>query len=104
MPENPNSLQLAVNRNGVLIVDPATKQVFHSMNFQQIRNWIHECGKFNLIVDNEHTGSERIFFQIERFQGELLDDLIMANVEFSLNSKFKNFQVFAGAKRGETIC
>lgn len=94
---------LAVNNTGLSIVDPATKEFLCTFDYSKLLNWIHEEGTFTLITENGNEPIKTVF-ELEMFQGQLLDDIIMSYVMWGMNSKVRNVKGYLGTLIGESTC
>ncbi|XP_033759791.1 myosin-VIIa-like isoform X2 [Pecten maximus] len=97
----PKYLLLAVNPNGVLLLDPDSKDVLSSYEYGKIPNWAYDEFSFTLVV-GESSNATKIFF--ETSVGHNIDDIVMAYVAWTMNTHIKKRPKYAGVTVGESSC
>ncbi|XP_052216841.1 myosin-VIIa-like isoform X3 [Dreissena polymorpha] len=97
----PKDLIVAVNHNGVGLVDTASKEVLVMHSFDKIPNWAFDEHSFTLVI-GEGSSTSKIY--METTVGHNMDDLIMSYVGYIMNTQIKKKPSYAGIVVGESVC
>ncbi|XP_021365755.1 myosin-VIIa-like isoform X3 [Mizuhopecten yessoensis] len=97
----PKHLLLAVNPNGVLLLDPESKDILANYEYGKIPNWAFDEFSFTLVV-GESSNATKIFF--ETSVGHNIDDVVMSYVAWTMNTHIKKRPKYAGVTVGESSC
>ncbi|XP_060074102.1 myosin-VIIa-like [Ylistrum balloti] len=101
MKNMPKYLLLAVNPNGVLLLDPDSKDILASYDYGKIPNWAYDEYSFTLVV-GESSNATKIFF--ETSVGHNIDDIVMSYVAWTMNTHIRKRPKYAGVTVGESSC
>ncbi|KAL4220589.1 hypothetical protein ACF0H5_020986 [Mactra antiquata] len=97
----PKHLLIAVNHNGVGLVDSHSKEVVDMYSFDKIPNWAFDEFSFTLVI-GEGSSINKIY--METTVGHNMDDLIMTYVGYIMNTQIKKKPSYAGIIVGESVC
>ena len=71
----PAHVVLAVNRRGIIIIDPDTKEFTMTLDYaNNIISWAHADSSFVLVTGSENSHQEKLFFRTQ--DGAQIHDLI----------------------------
>ncbi|XP_052784094.1 myosin-VIIa-like isoform X2 [Mya arenaria] len=97
----PKQLLIAVNHNGVGLIDAITKELLVMHSFDKVPNWAFDEYSFTLVI-GEGSSISKIY--METSVGHNMDDLIMTYVAYIMNTHIKKKPSYAGIVVGESIC
>ena len=95
-PKFPEQLLIAINKNGVNLIDPATKNVLATHPFTKISNWSSGGTYFHMAIGNLVRGSKLL---CETTLGYKMDDLLTSYISLMLatmNKQKKKKAIAAG--------
>nr|XP_022919052.1 myosin-VIIa-like [Onthophagus taurus] len=85
-PTYPEIVNIAINKNGLNIIHPQTKDILVTHDFSELNNWSSGNTYFHLTVGNVMRQRK---FLCETSQGYKMDDLITSYADFISNSSKK---------------
>jgi len=80
-PKYPEQLLIAINRNGVNLIDPANKNILDTFPFTKISNWSSGGTYFHMAIGNLVRGSKLL---CETTLGYKMDDLLTSYISLML--------------------
>ncbi|XP_033208410.1 myosin-VIIa-like isoform X2 [Belonocnema kinseyi] len=82
-PSIPELVLIAINRNGISIIDPRAKDILATYNFSELSNWSSGNNYFHMTIGNFMKGKKIL---CETFLGYKMDDLISSYIDYLRNS------------------
>uniref|UniRef100_A0A0B6ZRN5 MyTH4 domain-containing protein n=1 Tax=Arion vulgaris TaxID=1028688 RepID=A0A0B6ZRN5_9EUPU len=82
-PNYPESLLIAINKNGVNLIHPQTKELIATHPFSKISNWSSGNTYFHMTIGNLVRGSKLL---CETSMGYKMDDLLTSYISLMLNN------------------
>lgn len=86
-PKYPEQVLIAINKNGVNLVDPSNKKVLATFPFTKISNWSSGGTYFHMAIGNLVRGSKLL---CETTLGYKMDDLLTSYISLMLATMNKN--------------
>ena len=83
-PQYPTKMIIAINRNGVLLIDSVTKEIIVTNSFTSVSNWSSGNTFFHMTIGNLINGTKLL---CETTQGYKMDDLMSSYVALIHSSK-----------------
>jgi myosin-7 len=80
-PRFPDVLLIGLNKNGVMLIDPATKEILATHPFTMISNWSCGANYFHMTIGNLMRGSRLL---CETSLGYKMDDLLTSYISLVL--------------------
>ncbi|KAI4464813.1 myosin vii xv [Holotrichia oblita] len=90
-PSHPEIILIAINKNGVNVIHPQTKDILVTHDFSELTNWSSGNTYFHITVGN---AMRRLKYLYETAQGYKMDDLITSYVDFISNTTKKDNKPF----------
>ncbi|XP_051155446.1 myosin-VIIa-like [Leptopilina boulardi] len=82
-PSFPELVLIAVNRNGISVIDPRTKDILATYNFNELSNWSSGNTYFHMTIGNFMKGKKIL---CETLLGYKMDDLISSYIDYLRNN------------------
>ncbi|KAH9525794.1 hypothetical protein Btru_002382 [Bulinus truncatus] len=89
-PNYPENLLIAINKNGVNLIHPQTKELLATHPFSKISNWSSGNTYFHMTIGNLVRGSKLL---CETSMGYKMDDLLTSYISLMLNNLNKQRRV-----------
>lgn len=97
----PKQILVAVNGDGVSLIDSDTKDLLVTYSYDKVPNWAFDDRSFTLVI-GESSGVSKIY--METSVGHNMDDIVMAYVAYIMNTQIKKKPSYAGIVVGESMC
>lgn len=82
-PTYPELMLIAINKQGVSIIDPQTKEILVTHPFSRISNWSSGPGFFNMVLGEQSRGAR---MYCETSLGQKMDDLLTSYISLMLTN------------------
>lgn len=97
----PKHVLVAVNMEGVMFLNPTTKEILAKYNYNKIPNWAYDDHTFTLVI-GESSNAVKILMETK--VGHNMDDIIMSYVAWMMNTHIKKRPSYSGVTVGESLC
>ncbi|XP_028930002.1 unconventional myosin-VIIb [Ornithorhynchus anatinus] len=82
-PNYPEIIQIAINKHGVLLIHPKSKELLNTYPFNKISNWSSGSTYFHMMIGNLVRGNRLL---CETSLGYKMDDLLTSYVQLLMNA------------------